>query len=509
MKAIKGLLIYIGIVLAIILGICILLFGIMYFIPSFRIFGVGVIHENDVKNEETIVLAEYAGFDDIEFNLSSKTININVIPDTEVADIKYALKLSAFGISFDITEYRVVRTVDVEDSTLKVNLNVTEPNGWISNNASYLTIYVPANYSYNILSKTNSGNLTLGGDKAYFDIDNLTINTDRGNLNVANVGSEGVWNLNSLNLTSNFAKMNFVSINEINVANKVLINSNNGRFQFNTLNADMDVRGAGVELVAKNIVCSASGFVFMTENGGLTVENLKSTGGAGNTIVTENCNISITNLYGNSGIITTYGDINLGTVYDEIILETDEGQINVSEAMKYIRANSRMGNINVAKYHQSGLFVNERGEIKVESVSEYNKDYSTIIETYDGNVNLVNKVNLINVKVTGEARADIRFIDIKNGLTEETTFQHQITTGSEGSASVLINPSKSGIYFRFYAEGNISGEISGLTLDYAGNEVQTSNEYQYFPDRTQGESKWWECCSFKFIGNIAIHSYTA
>ncbi len=78
MRALKGLLIYIGIVLAIILGIGVLIFGIMYFVPSFRIAGVGVIHTTNSDSGKITAMDEYSGYSDIELNISSKKIGVKI-----------------------------------------------------------------------------------------------------------------------------------------------------------------------------------------------------------------------------------------------------------------------------------------------------------------------------------------------------------------------------------------------------------------------------------------------
>ena len=78
MRALKGLLIYVGIVLGIILGIGVLLFGVMYFVPSFRIAGVGVVHSSDIVKDSIVDLAEYPTLTNYVLNVSSKNISINI-----------------------------------------------------------------------------------------------------------------------------------------------------------------------------------------------------------------------------------------------------------------------------------------------------------------------------------------------------------------------------------------------------------------------------------------------
>ena len=80
MKALKGLLIYIGIVLAMIAGIAILLFAGMYFFPTFRILGVGVVHGNRGSTEK-VSLADYSGYEVVELNVNSRNIDIEIVSE--------------------------------------------------------------------------------------------------------------------------------------------------------------------------------------------------------------------------------------------------------------------------------------------------------------------------------------------------------------------------------------------------------------------------------------------
>ena len=65
MKALKGLLIYIGIILSIICGLCLIVFAIMYFVPSVRVFGMSCVHFKETNSTESIKLNDYTGYTDI------------------------------------------------------------------------------------------------------------------------------------------------------------------------------------------------------------------------------------------------------------------------------------------------------------------------------------------------------------------------------------------------------------------------------------------------------------
>ena len=67
MKALKGLMIYIGIVLGSLLGLALVLLCIMYFVPSFRIAGIGFVHDSEDVEEQVIDISKYSGYKDIVF----------------------------------------------------------------------------------------------------------------------------------------------------------------------------------------------------------------------------------------------------------------------------------------------------------------------------------------------------------------------------------------------------------------------------------------------------------
>ena len=96
--------------------------------------------------------------------------------------------------------------------------------------------------------------------------------------------------------------------------------------------------------------------------------------------------------------------------------------------------------------------------------------------------------------------------EVKTGLTAETTFQHRVIIGEGGSCVVYLNPIVEHP-FKFIAQGEISGEISGITLEYDGYNIQSRDEYQYYPSveskyRADNESAY-----FLFTGKIHFESY--
>lgn len=507
MKALKGLLIYIGLVLAIILGIGIVLFGIMYFFPSFRIMGVGVIHYTKTIEEENIDILDYSNYSSLELNVSSKNLQVKIVPDAELdTEIQYGIKLSAFGIAFDITEYRTNKQVEVSDNVLKISLNATEPNGWISNSSSFVYVKVPKNLSYAMVVKTNNADVIIGDENNDLKITQLNVTTGSGNLTLNKIANSDSLTLKNLNLTTNTGKFDFTSVTNLTVQNQVKLIAENGDFAFKNLNASVDVKGSGIKLDAESITCDENGFTFISENGYFKIGTLTSPAGAENTIITENCDVQITTINGKTGIVTTYGNINVTTLNSSSILESTHGNVNIKTANDDISILTKFGNINVESYYRNGKFTSTSGDIDVKSLAEYeDKVYTSIINT-DGKVVVDNLVNKLLIETYGRSNVSVTFRQIKTGLNIENVFRHVVKINKLGKCEVYL-PALIKEPFRFIAKGNISGEIAALVTEYGtGNKVESREEYQYYPNVEQ-QGLTVNSCEFLFDGTIHFNGY--
>ncbi len=512
MKALKGLFIYIGIVLGIILAIAILLFGVMYFVPSFRIFGVGVTHADKTVEGEPINFSEYSGYSSIELSISSNKVPVIVVASSEVDNIQYDFDLSTFGISFDITEYRVIKDVEVKDGVLKIGLSVTEPNGWISMGGSEVKITVPTSKRFALVFNTQSGDIDIGSTESEeINISKLTATTTSGDLRyIKNAKDESATelSLSALNLTTTSGRMNFKQVATLKVSTPIRLSAKRGEFEFADIKGSMDIRGTGVGLIASNITCDTDGFTFMSDNGQFRVDSLSCPSGAENTIITDTCSVNITTLTGKTGIITTSGSINIEQTNDNTILQSEHGAINIKKAYKDINVLTHYGDITVDSYERNGTFTSKRGNIVVNSTGDYEHGLATFIENVDGNITVVNKVNKLRINTLGSSKVTVTYEEVKNNLDASKTFEHSVVLNEKGSAVVYL-PSIISQPFKFMATGNISGSISGLGNDeYMGNTVVAKDEYQYYPNNKEENMTGSNySCFFKFHGTIEFKSY--
>lgn len=506
MRALKGLLIYIGIVLAIIAGLGIIIFAIMYFVPSFRIGGVGVVHANGKDSAVAVNFDDYSGYSDIEINLSSKKVSLIIEPAEESTNqIDYIFSKSIFGLAYDITEYKVIKSAEIKDGTLKISIIVTEPDGAISCKSSNIKITLPTAKTYALHLNSTSGNITILDDGGSYNISNLTASTTSGNLFIKPTSDKVELNeitLSSLNLSTNTGKMDLSNIPAINVTNTIKLEASNGTYNFSDVNGSFYVTGNGIRLDANTINTDNNGFKFISQNGYFNIKKLNTPVSAENTIVTENCDVKIDEISGRTGVMTTYGSITLGLLNDYATLQSKHGNITITKAKGDVRATTEFGNITVSAYEKSGKFVSKRGNIDVKSIGEYSQNVLTQIENTEGSIKVDNKINKLLVTTYGSSKVDITFRVIKGGFEDpKDTFKHIIKIHKDGSATVYMPTVNYNTPFMFLAKGNISGEISGLVPEYEGDKVQSRDTYQYFPSASENSKK--ECeksCVFEFIG---------
>ncbi len=497
MKALKGLMIYVGIVLGSILGLALVLLCVMYFVPSFRIAGIGVIHDNQKFEEETINLSEYSGYNDIVVNLTSKKIALQVLPvDSE--NVSFEMKLGVFGISTEIVEYKIVKNVTKQDGKLQIFLNVTEPNGWMTVSTSKLLVKVPAEKSIGVVAKTESGSITIGDTEKTITLNDLTVTTTKGDLNLVNLGkgsSEKNLTLNTMNLTTGTGTFDLSDIENLTVLNTIRLTSTDGKFKFNKLYASVDVTGKGVSIEAEQITCGENGLSFVAENGMFKINKLSSPIGAENTIIADNISLfEINDITGKTGIVTNYGDISIDLIRDYTIIENENGDVSINTANNTIDITTYFGDINVNAYYATGRFSSVKGSITVNNKGDFADEYYTQINNVDGDVKIYNEVNRLLLKTTGRSDVDVTFGQIK----ANKVFQHKVNTSTQGTCIVYM-PTVDVPAYNFTAKGIISGEI--------GVVITASESRQYYPNSSYMAASMNNCC-FEFIGRIQFKGYS-
>lgn len=523
MKALKGLLIYVGIVLGLIFALGFFVFAIMYFVPSFRIMNIGVIHTNRHREYQEIVLSEYGDFNKIEISIGNKKIDANIIPmskdakEEEKGKIHCSLALNVFGLSFDITEYKIIKDVKVENSVMKVYLNVTEPNGWIAVNDSVLNVTVPTEYTYDIITNSETANISIGSDKEVLDVKNLSITSTTGGFTTYNLGvvekidektSIRTLSLDSLNVTTKSGKIDFTSIDVLNVNTKAMLYADDGDFKFNKLSSSLEIKGNGIRLVANEINCGDKGFNFIANNGYFSIKKLNSLLPSTEIlIITENADINIDEINGKTGIVTTYGSVKVHTLSDTSYIESEHGDVRINQCLEDVSILTHFGNIIVESYFKNGTFESVKGNIKVNSTSDYIKGVTTNIKNRDGEIEVVNKENKLLVNTTGKSKVKVSFQHIKGNLNPNDSYRHTINIDKQGKCTVYM-PTVYDVAYTFIAKGDITGSIRGLNGAGGIDRVQSSDEPQFYPDSTHAEDSK-TTVQFLFSGTIHFEGYSS
>jgi len=512
MKALKGLLIYIGIVLGVILGIGIILFALMYFVPTFKIFGYGIVRQNSTVSETVLDLSELEDYDDIVINVNSNSLNLGIIPKEDVVtdkkkddnylnEIDCSLQLSVFGFTNDITEYAFNHTFTEKNGTITLNINVTEPKGLISASKSKLSVYVPNNLTYKLNCITDSGSISLGNKNYKLDVSSLTITTNRGDLSLINMtDEEGVISLDNLNLTSEVGLFDLTALPIIEVKNATVLAGKDADFRFANLRSSVVAKGEGVAIKATSIECGDDGFRVVADNAYINIEILQTKDIAENSIVADNADIHISKVSGETSILTTYGTVELGEVDNKCDIESSDADVTVGVAHDNISVLTKMGNIIVTNYEKSGNFVSDKGDINITNDSAYSEGVTTNIVGTDGRITVINKANKLTLSTKGDAIVDITFKEIANSPIEHSVILH------ERSSAVVYLPSNNYTSpFKFIAKGTISGQISGAT---GGAYITSSDEPQYYPSASPEviESSA-NNCSFIFNGTIEFRGH--
>ncbi len=513
MRALKGVFIYIGIVLAIILVIAMALFGFMYFIPSFRILGVGVTHVDKNIKGDTIGFSGY-NYNSIQLSISSNKVPIEISASSETNGVDYSLDVSTFGISFDITEYRIIKDIELtSDKVLKIALTVTEPEGLISMSGSGVRVVVPTDKTFAMVLNTKSANITINAnDENDVKLSKLSVNTTSGNFYYSRDNEvTKTLSLSDLNLTTTSGTIDLSNINNLIVSSPIKINAERGVFEFANVKSSVDVKGTGITLSADSIETRSEGFSFLAENGKLKVGTLTSSAGVENSIITETAGVYITTLKGKTGIITSSGSIDIEETNHSTVIQSEHGAVSIKSAKDDININTHYGDILVNAYERNGTFVSKRGNIEVNSTSEYNDGYETYIENVNGEITIINRINKLRIETLGSSKVTVTFEKIKSGLAPDKVFEHSIKLNDKGSGKIYLPSGDTTVpAYEFTATGNISGTIKGLnTGDATGSSVTAKDTPQYYPDDSEtSKNEAVSSCRFKFHGTIELEGYT-
>lgn len=434
MKALKGVLTYVGIVLLAIIVIAALTIGMMFFTKG-SVFGYYFLqfhkdgqllefHMNDQKLNTYDVETLAPGAEEMELNINTDRYSVRIVP--------HNLKVISFVTDNHYIGFLQGRKVDgklkaVTMPTISVNkkdndskkllIDLHEPQGALSiSKISRLIVFVPYEISgkcikYNVNVNTGNGNIDItnsfdenGRVEFPVNINSLDVSTKRGNVTIKGVGdNNGIkenLTLDKLNIKTQGGTFDFTAFKKVSVKSKVRLESNKATYKFNELESyistlsgvtgGVEITGNNVKFTADRVTCGSDGFIYKAETGALNINKLISgtvtemskqvdkLDGEGKVIKDSQGNAVQVTVFKHTKIDTPYentifansSEINLGVVVGKLGLYSEYGNVNIGVLSNQASMQTENGNIYIGT---SGTLLNEydKGE-----AWENNKSFS-------------------------------------------------------------------------------------------------------------------------------------
>ena len=474
MTVLKGIFVYTLILLGLLLGVGIIIFGIMFFVPEFAVFGYKL-YNGSSANNTYIVIADDSGesqtqldvlpteaktFDALVINAGSYIVNITTKEEGDVNPpiFEYTFNQGLFGFiqaeakgpSVSVG-YSASATVPGLEGTRKtITLTIKEPEGILINRQAILTINIPSN-------KTNVGTIYIKNNNSAVSIQpaELHPNFTLGNLVVDNGKST-------------------IAVNKTTVTNRVVINKLGGSFKISeNIAASLLLNCEQGEYVFKNVNTSGSNFANAVD---ITALNANIQIGDVNGFLSLRTDLGLFRAGSIAGDFSAVGyssettrnscDINVGAILGDASISNKGGNIHIGQLSKLVKAPQTYASINTKAeiYSTSGNLtidncftkyikvVSERGSILINNMaSEAN------ISTTYGNVEL----NYITATFTLEGYIAAQ---IESAVAQLATLPIKVATGvNRGDGNITVKNSMGKLDLQAKGSGAITATISKIT----------------------------------------------
>jgi len=581
MKALKGILIYTGLILLAIILMFGLVVGIMFLRPKVNIFGYYFrnVSLKSCSHYSELTNSKEGSFGQTHVRLKIKAENYNIVvqPQTDDSNITIRSESDYFGflkasIDADTNKktavdvpYLVYKTSDtVYDNvyTKTIEGTLTEPEGAFSyrdKNTLYLRLPFydshskPIKYSFDLTTGNKRIEFKSGtevDDKTIpINVGELTLSNKRGEVVIGSFGSamgkiDKEITVTKLDVSTNGGIYDFTKFDKITVTDNILkLNSKNATYKFKNLVAEegMEVVGDTVKLSAEKIDCGDKGFLYRADTGALNIGILNSSNRERtittlegkttfeyvrpesetadkiyeNTIFTDSAAVEIDEMVGKLGLSNKYGVVKIKHLSHQASITSENGDVIIGETGfwptdKKIVINEELGtteqvreftetsslivyttygDIKVGSYYQDGVFYSKKGSIDV--VSKLRSDniadaikgdryYYTSITSKDGKITAVSDGNPIRIVCTGNANVKltmkklfetISYGDENNTGLLPSVFSENIpyyVSTNNGTITAKL-PIQS---YLVYVSGKISGEIGATSSFDAENGTQ-------------------------------------
>ena len=495
MKVVKGILMYALIGLGIILALGILLMGIMFLVPSFKVFGYGFVHNTKETTPKVLVFSNFDSshnMTDVVLNIkASKGVNVHIVADDSNTAGSIVSKVYNHYYGFYKGERRILISepeYTYSGTTLTYNVNVYGVEGAIiySENC-YLEVKVPRRQltatgaaentalSYHVNLQTENGSVSMIGTSengAYTGVlqtKSINFSSIKGSLILDGVGSGTGGNTNlsltELDITSTKSgKFDFGNCDNVTVTGALTLNGKLADFIFKNINVS-----GGLEIAGDNILFQADNatvagdIVYQSPLGAFKVaQTLKSTSGEIR-ITSNSANVTVGTVEASTfGVRSDYGNIKVGTSKASTYLQGGHGNIEITKCTEGLEAHTSYGNITVGEYEKYANFSTNRGAIVAKSTFDNDE-----VEDLRTTVNLNGKASLnlttnqipFTVKATDTSTVNITVKKVKaqNGTTNTVS----VVSLAKGTLNVTM-PNATPYYVR--ATGSINGRIGSTSV---------------------------------------------
>lgn len=500
MKALKGVMIYIGIVLLSFIVICALVIGFM-FMTKTNVFGYYFVRA--FENMQTVSgVTLDKGITKVNLTITTNNYGVVVEPindDTTYSDTTdIALSTDNQYIGFlkdegvENEEGKIVPNllpqVDASKTSgkageLNIEIKIAEPEGLLSiSKMSVLRVQVPfkltaegAPIEYNLTIKTGNGDIDLqhsedehGKFACPLNVKSMNLETSKGNVTfdglgsvVANEEANNKLELDDLTINTNGGTFDFTNFEYVKVTNKVELKSKKANYLFKKLiacaNMDngvyggaggVEVNGTVVKLNADMVICGSDGFIFKTETGALKVKHLltgriRVTEIAGNVVIGKPDEGEIIP-YENT-IFTDSAVVEIDNVVGKVGLFNEFGEVKIGLLSNQATMRTENGNITIQK---SGLYwnvsvANSTGSYSANSSIILYSTYGDItVKEYFQDAVIYSKKGKIeaNSKYYAEKTDRYYYSDIstKDGKITATTAKNPMKIVASDSANITL-----------------------------------------------------------------------
>jgi len=488
MKILKGVLLYTLIIIGMFLVVGMLIFGIMFITANtntpFSLFDYKAINASNKTYDDVFLDAsQLTDGQTVTINIYANDFDVNITQTSDTTDKIIARKNdNMFGLYSG--SYVGIPTVTFNAETTTYKIVANEINGLIAFRDSSLNVMVPSvdNFIYNFNIYNTTGNVSINGcvkeEVAQLQINNLYVETTKGDFvidNIANktgINNVGFISLNSISVKTNGGIYDFSKIENLGVAGNsgIFIQAEYGDFVFDNVKGQLNILGEDIRIEANVVNTLGEGFYFNSPKGYFKITEIRSEEeNSINTIITDNIDVDIETITGETTILTTYGNINVDTLNNNASLTSENGNITVKHALNNISVVSTYGNIVVEDYRAKGYIKNINGTINITfGLNVATAANNCEIISTSGSVVANNIYNPIKVTTLGKAGVTINFADIVN----DKNIEHNIKLNS-GTANLYL---KSNRAFYLNATGNVAGNVGSETITATTTDVVVLSE---------------------------------